>query len=364
MRAVAFSAHSPSLDAYSIMDLPVPEIGPGEVLVRVHYAALNRLDDFVRIGWRGLTLDFPHIPCSDFSGEIVQVGADVSGWEAGQRVTANPLLWCGRCRACLRGEQNRCARLDILGEGVRGACAEFVKIPAVNLVRVPDGYDMQRAAAASLVYSTAWHSLMAAGGLRPTERVLVVGAGGGVNTASIQIARFAGAKVYVIAGSAEKAQRALQMGADWAHDRSADPNWSRAVYAATGREGIDVAVDNVGQATWASSLRTLRPNGRLLTVGGSSGYEAIVPVNLMFARHLSIIGSTMGTQDDYLTVMGLIFAGKLDPCVDSVFEMEQFAQAMARMTANEHFGKLLIRVGGGSPFAEPSAIMPLSTPEF
>jgi NADPH:quinone reductase-like Zn-dependent oxidoreductase len=346
MRAVAFSAHSPSLDAYTVADVPTPEIGPDEVLVRVHYAAINRLDNFVRVGWKGLTLDFPHIPCSDFSGEIAETGAGVSEWEPGARVTANPLIWCGRCRACLRGEQNRCAHGDILGEGVRGACAEFVKIPAANLVRVPDGYDMRRAAAASLVYSTAWHSLIVAGALRPAERVLVVGAGGGVNTASIQIAKYAGAQVYVIAGNAEKARHALEMGADWAHDRSADPNWPRAVYAATGREGIDAVVDNVGQATWALSLRTLRPNGRLLTVGGSSGYEAVVPVNLMFARHLSIVGSTMGTQDEYATVMGLVFAGKLDPLVDSVSEMEEFPRAMARMMANEHFGKLLIRVAG------------------
>lgn len=346
MRAVAFFAHSPSLNAYTVADVPAPEIGPDEALVRVHYAAINRLDDFVRIGWKGLNLEFPHVPCSDFSGEIVETGVNVAGWEAGARVTANPLLWCGRCRACLRGEQNRCAHLDILGEGVRGTCAEFVKVPAVNLVRVPDGYDMQRAAAASLVYSTAWHSLIVAGGLRPAQRVLVVGAGGGVNTASIQIAKVTGAQVYVIAGNADKAQHALEIGADWAHDRSADPNWPRAVYAATGRVGIDVAVDNVGQATWALSLRTLRPGGRLVTVGGSSGYDAAVPVNLMFARHLSIVGSTMGTQDDYLTVMGLVFAGKLDPLVDSVSEMDDFGGAMARMTANEHFGKLLIRVAG------------------
>jgi NADPH:quinone reductase-like Zn-dependent oxidoreductase len=153
-----------------------------------------------------------------------------------------------------------------------------------------------------------------------------------------------GAEVYVIASNAQKVELALKLGADWAHDRSADPNWPRAVYQATQRAGIDVVVDNVGQATWMNSLRTLAPGGRLLTVGGSSGYEAATPVNLLFGRQLSIIGSTMGTQDDYLTVMSLVFAGKLNPIVDSVYSMQDFATAMTRMMSNEQFGKILIQV--------------------
>ncbi len=343
MRGIAFDQHSASLDVYTVRDdLPQPEAGPGEVLVRVAYAALNRLDDFVRIGWSGLRLAFPHIPCSDFAGTIAALGPGVEGWSVGQRVTANPLLWCGRCRACLRGEHNRCPRGRILGEDVAGACAEYLCIPVVNLVAIPDGYVLEQAAAASLVYLTAWHSLVRVGGLQPGERVLIVGAGGGVNLASLQIARLLGAEVYVIASTPEKAEQALAAGAVWAHSRSESEEWPRLVYAASGREGIDAVVDNVGQATFARSLRTLRPNGRLLTVGGSSGYEAAVPVNLLFGRHLGILGSTMGTQDDYLTVMGFVFAGRLEPVVDSIFPLEGFGAAMQRLVANQHFGKLLI----------------------
>lgn len=345
MRAVVFREHTPSLDAYEVTDeLPIPAPGPEEVRVRVRYAAINRLDDWVRRGWRGLNLDFPHIPCADFSGEIDAVGEGVTGWREGQAVTANPLLWCGHCPACLRGEFNRCYNMRLLGENAPGACAEYVVVPARNLVEIPESYDMQKAAAASLVYVTAWHSLMEAGRLRAGERVLVVGAGGGVNTASIQLAKFAGSTVYVIASTAEKARRALEQGADFVHDRSVDPNWAKAIYLATDRAGIDLVVDNVGEATWASSLRTLRPGGRLVTVGGTTGYDARTPVNLIFARHLSIIGSTMGTQADYLAVMGLVFAGKLDPVIDSVSSMEDFAAAMARMMENRHFGKLLIKI--------------------
>ena len=205
MRAVVFREHSPSLDVYEMVeDMPTPVISSDEVLVRVQFAALNRLDNWVRVGWRGLNLDFPHIPCGDFSGTIAQVGEAVEGWQEGQRVTANPLLWCGKCRNCLRGYQNRCVHWHILGETVRGACAEYVKIPARNLIAIPAGYDMQKAAAASLVYVTAWHNLMVAGNLRAGERVLIVGAGGGVNTASLQIAKLAGAEVMMIASTAEK----------------------------------------------------------------------------------------------------------------------------------------------------------------
>lgn len=344
MRAVVFSEHSPSFDVYrTVDDLPVPTPKPDEVLVHVHYAALNRLDNFVRIGWKGLNLTFPHVPCADFSGEIAAVGTDVVGWTIGQRVTANSLLWCGKCRACVRGEQQRCEHFDILGEYSRGACADYVAIPARNLVAVPDGYDLQKAAAASLVYLTAWHSLMVAGNLRTGERVLIVGAGGGVNTAALQIAKLTGAEVYMIASTTEKAQLALAYGADWVHDRSADANWSKAVYSATNRTGVDMVVDNVG-STFPVSLRTLRPGGRLVTVGGTAGYEATVPVNLLFGKHLSIVGSTMGSQDDYRQVMTLVFAGKLDPIVDQVYPLTAFRTAIARMMENQQFGKILLQV--------------------
>ena len=346
MRAIIYRQHSPSLDVYEyVEDMPLPEIGPDDVLVQVAYSALNRLDDWVRKGWKGLDLEWPHIPGSDFSGVIVAVGENVTDWRVGQTVVANPLMWCGKCRECIRGRHNRCRTWHILGEHIRGAAAEYVKVPARNLVAVPEGYDLVKAAAAPLVYVTAWYNLITAGQLRFGERVLVVGAGGGVNSVAIQIAKLVGAEVYVIAGSEEKAQRARALGADWVHDRSQEPNWGKAVYLATGKQGVDMVVDNVGEATWPISLRSLATGGRLVTVGGTTGYNASVPVNLVFGRHLRIIGSTMGAQDDFLTVMDLVFQGKLEPPVDSVFPLEKYRDAMARMLAGEHFGKIVIRVG-------------------
>ncbi|KAA3655075.1 MAG: alcohol dehydrogenase [Calditrichaeota bacterium] len=346
MRAIHLTKHDKDLaTAYQLeTNAVMPEISDNEVLIRVDYAALNRLDDFVRLGWPGLNLHFPHVPCADFAGTIEKVGAHAGSWQPGQRVTANPLLWSGEDDFVLRGEQNRSRASGLVGEHFSGTCAAFIKLPARNLIEIPVGFNIQKAAAASLVYVTAWHSLITAGRLIPGEKVLIVGAGGGVNTAALQIARMVGAQTFVIASTAEKAQKASEIGADWVHDRSADPRWSKAVYLATDKEGIDMVVDNVGAVTWDDSLRTLRPGGRLVTVGGTSGYEAKVNVGLIFHKHLSIIGSTMGTHDDYKRVMGLVFQNKLDPVIDAVFSMEDFTSAMQRMLAGRHFGKILIKV--------------------
>ena len=352
MRAVVFYRHGgPEVLEYR-EDIPTPQPGPDEVLVKVRYAALNRLDDFVRIGWRGLDLTFPHILGSDFSGTIAALGAGVSGWAEGQRVIANPTLWCGKCLQCLAGWHNRCDTLAILGEHSAGAYAEFVRVPARNLVAIPDDFPgdpstvsgLVRAAAAPLVSVTAWHMLITTGHVRAGETVLVVGAGGGVNSVAIQIAKLAGATVLVVAANAEKAAKARALGADLAIDRAIESNWSKAVQAATGRRGVDVVVDNVGAATWVSSLRCLARGGRLLTVGGTTGYEAVTPVNLMFARHLSIIGSTMGTQTDFEAVMAQVWAGKIKPVVDQVFPLADYPAALAHMLTGEGFGKILVQV--------------------
>jgi NADPH:quinone reductase-like Zn-dependent oxidoreductase len=208
MRAIVFYQHGgPEVLRYC-ENIPTPQPGPGEVLVRVYYAALNRLDDFVRTGWRGLELAFPHILGADFSGEITGLGEGVHGWAVGQRVVANPTLWCGICPACVAGRHNRCDRFAILGEHLPGAYAEYVVVPARNLAAIPDGYNDELAAAAPLVNVTAWHMLVTVGNVRPGETVLVVGAGGGVNTAALQIAKCAGATVFAIASNAEKAARA------------------------------------------------------------------------------------------------------------------------------------------------------------
>lgn len=344
MKAVIFRQHG-GLDRLEyVEDMPVPQLEADEALVRVAYAALNRLDQFVVRGWKGLELDMPHIPGADFSGTVAAVGERVTGWAVGTPVTANPTIWCGRCGFCLRGEHSLCDTWHILGEHVRGSFAEFVKIPARNLVTIPAGFSMQQAAAAPTVAVTVWRMLVTRGQLRPGEVVLVVGAGGGVNSFAIQVARLLGATVWVVAGGTEKAQQALELGAEWAVDYQADPNWSRAVYQHSGKRGVDVVVDNVGAATWEASLRTLKKGGRLLTVGGTTGYSGQTPINIIFGRQVSIIGSTMGSQPDFETAMSFIFDGRLMVPIDQVYPLQQAREAEEHMQQGEHFGKILLQV--------------------
>ena len=345
MKAVIFRKHSPDLDVYDVVDdMPVPEINPDEVLIKVHYSALNRLDDWVRKGWPGLNLELPHIPGSDFAGEIAELGENVRGWEKGQLVTGNPTLFCGQCYYCLQGNHHLCENFSIVGEHVRGACAEYMKLPARNLIAIPPGVDLKLVAAGNLVTLTAWRNLIVDGGLRPNETVLIVGAGGGVNMMALQLAKLAGAKVWVVASNEWKAQKARELGADWVIDRSQESNWAKAVWRKSNRRGVDVVVDNVGQATWGSSLRALGKHGRLLTVGGTTGYKAEVPVNLIFARQQRIIGSTMGNMDDAYNAFQLIFSGQITPVIDSVWPLEQYVAALQKMLRGEHFGKLVIDV--------------------
>lgn len=341
MKALVLCRHG-TLDDLAYMDVPAPEIAPDEVLLAVQAAALNRLDLWVAEGWPGLRLQFPHVLGSDGAGVITAVGSAVEGFQVGDRVAVNPTLSCGRCDYCLAGQENRCDDFKILGEHVPGFYAEYAAVPARNLLALPGHVRFAEAAAASLVFVTAWHMLVVAGELRAGEDVLVVGAGGGVNSAAIQIARLAGARrIYVVGSTAAKLAQAEALGADVLLDRN-EGDWGRALYAATGRRGVDVVVDNVGAATYHRSLRSLKKGGRLLTVGNSSGPRFELDNRLLFAKHLTIIGSTMGTQRDYETVMGLLFDGRLRAVIDTVYPLSQGVEALRRLERGDLAGKLVL----------------------
>lgn len=343
MKAVLFYQHGgPEVLQYA--DFPTPEPKAGEVLVRLRAAALNRMDVMVRNGWPGLKLELPHINGADGAGEVVALGEGVSEFQVGDRVVINANLGCGKCDFCLAGQDNLCRNWHLLGETVRGTYAEYIALPARQLYKLPPDFDFHRAAAAALVYQTAWHSLITRGGLRAGETVLIVGAGGGVNTASLQIAKLAGAKVIVVGSSAWKLERALELGADVVIDRSKEEDWSKAVFLATGKRGVDVVVDNVG-TTFMQSLRALRKGGRLLTVGNSGGPRFEIDNRYIFARHLSIIGSTMSPIRDFVEVMNLVVAGKLQPVLDSTFPLREAAKAQERLWKGENFGKITLEIG-------------------
>lgn len=342
MKAVFFHQHG-SLDVLEYGELPTPEPGPGEVLIRLKAAALNRLDIWVRAGWPGIKLKYPHIPGADGAGEVAALGAGVEGWRVGERVVINSNLSCGVCDYCLAGFDNRCREWGLLGETQSGTYAEYVSVPARNLLRLPEGFDEHKAAAAALVFHTAWHSLITRAHLRPGESVLIVGASGGVNTACIQVAKLAGATVYVVGSNTEKLVLAESLGADYLIDRSKDENWSKIVYELTNRRGVDIVVDNVG-VTFPLSFRAAARGGRILTVGNTGGPKVEIDNRFIFGKHLSLIGSTMGTHSDFRTVMELIFTHRLTAVIDRTYPLSEARAAQERLENGEQMGKITLAI--------------------
>ncbi len=346
MKAVLFHGHGgPEVLEYA--NFPMPEPKPGKALIRLRAASINRMDVMVRNGWPGLKLEMPHINGADGAGEVVAISPILSeegtGVMPGDHIVINPNLGCGECEFCLEGRDNLCRDWHLLGETVRGTYAEYVSVPVRQLYKLPDDFDFHQAAASALVYQTAWHSLVKRGKLQKGETVLIVGAGGGVNTASVQIAKYIGAQVVIVGSDAQKLERAQSIGADILIDRSKEVDWSKSVFLATNKRGVDVVVDNVG-TTFMMSLRALRKGGRLLTVGNSGGPTFEIDNRFIFAKHLSIIGSTMSTMNDFDEVMDLIVTGKLKPVLDKVFPLKDAAAAQERLWKNENFGKITLDI--------------------
>jgi NADPH:quinone reductase-like Zn-dependent oxidoreductase len=341
MRAAALTGHG-GPEVIKIVDLPVPEPKRGEIRLKMGAAALNRLDLWVRAGWKGLELAFPHIMCADGAGEVDALGDGVTGWQVGDRACINPTL---RDADCLirTGRETECD-IHILGEHAPGVAAQYACLPARNLLPLPPHVPYSDAAAAGLVYLTAWHSLVTRGGIQPGETVLIVGAGGGVNTASIQIAKFFGARTIVVGSDAARCAAARALGADDVIDRSAVESWSKTAHQLTGRRGADLVVDNVGQATLSDSIRAAARNGRVLIVGNTSGHAAQIDTRYVFSKHLSLIGSTMGTLHDYRTVMALVFAGRLRPVIGATLPLADAAQAQALLESGSVFGKVVLSI--------------------
>lgn len=342
MKAILFHQHG-GLDVLKYADFATPQPGSGEVLVRLRAAALNRLDLFVREGWPGIKLEYPHIPGADGAGEVVALGSEVSGWNLGDRVVINSNLSCGRCEFCLAGLDNRCLNWGLLGETHRGTYAQFIAVPARNLHLLPEGFDEHLAAAAALVFHTAWHSLIQRGKIKAGETALIVGASGGVNIASLQIAKLAGARVIVIGSNQEKLDLVASLGADHLINRSQHENWSEVVFHLTDKKGVDIVVDNVG-TTFPQSFRSAGRGGRILTVGNTAHPIVKIDNRYIFSKHLSLIGSTMGTHADFKSVMELVFAGRLKPVIDRTFPLSEARAAQERLVKGEQLGKITLAV--------------------
>lgn len=330
-------------DRVELVDLPRPVISrPDQVLIRIHAAALNRIDLFVLQGLPKARYDFPHILGSDGAGTVAEVGSEVSGIQPGDRVMINPGISCGRCDACLSGEQPLCRGYRILGEHLEGTCAEYVVVPAANLAPVAPAFSWAEAAAFPLATLTAWRMLTTRAGLRAGETVLIWGIGGGVSLAALQIAKLLGARTVVTSGDARKLEVAQRLGADLALNHL-ERDVAREVRNLTGI-GADLVVDSVGERTWEASLKALRPMGRLVTCGATTGPHVALDIRKLFWFQWSLLGSTMGNYREFREIAGLAAQGRLRPPVDSIRPLAEGRAAFERMASGAQTGKLVLEV--------------------
>jgi NADPH:quinone reductase-like Zn-dependent oxidoreductase len=338
VKAVRFHEHGgPEVLRYE--DADEPAVGPGDALVRVRACALNHLDLWQRRGIARVQIPFPHISGADVAGEVVSAPDGV--FAPGRRVLLQPGLSCGRCAPCLDGRDNDCPRYDVLGYQSAGGYAEYVAVPAQNLVAIPDTVGFVEAAAFPLTFLTAWHMLVTRAQLRPGEDVLVLGAGSGVGQAAIQIARLHGARVFATAGTDEKLARARDLGAHEGINHHTQ-DLPAEIRRLTDGRGVHVVVEHVGQATWERSVKVLARGGRLVTCGATTGHEGRIDLRFLFSRQLSLLGSYMGTKAELLRGAQFFFAGSLRPVVDRTYPLAEAAEAHRHLEAGTQFGKIVL----------------------
>ena len=342
MKAVIFTEHGgPEQLRYT--DVPPPVPLATDVLVRVKACALNHLDIWIRQGIPSYTVPFPHISGSDIAGVIEDVGQDVHHTPVGQAVFLSPGVSCWRCPWCLSGRDNVCRSYRLLGAQVNGGYAEYVTAPAMNAIPIPAGVTFEEAAAFPLVTVTAWHMLFALAKLKPGESVLVVGAGSGVGSMAIQLARAAGARVISTVGHSEKVRKARALGAEEVLLHS-EPDLGHRIRSWTDGQGVNVAIEHVGPAVWDHCLRALKPGGRLVTCGATTGPHVQLDLRLLFSCQLSVHGSYMGTRAELVEAAALWAQGRVKPVLDQVFPLHEARAAQEKMLERQVFGKLVLTV--------------------
>lgn len=342
MKAAVIHANG-TVEQLVVAEVEAPKAGPGQAVLEVRAAALNHLDIWIRKGRPGAQLRFPHVLGSDAAGVVAEVGEGVDNVAPGDEVILNPGLSCGHCPWCLRGEQSECPQFSIVGVSGWGTFAERVVVPAANLQKKPAHLNWEEAAALSLAHLTAWRMLHHRARLLPGESVLIHGIGGGVAIAALQFAKLAGATAIVTSSSNEKLEQARAMGADHILNYSQEPAVAKQVLEVTGGIGVDVVVDAVGAATFPINLEAARKGGRITHCGVTTGASPEVNLSLIYWKQLSILGSTMGSQDNFRQMVREVQATGLKPVVDKVFPLAQAQAAQQRMEEAKQFGKIVLR---------------------
>ena len=320
-------------------DVPEPALRKDHVLVRVKACALNHLDLWIRKGLPGIKL--PHINGSDVAGDVAQVGEYLTDIKPGQRVLLAPMIFCGHCAECVAGRQNFCPQFSVLGYVCDGGNAEFITVPRINVIPIPDSLTCDEAASVPLVFLTAWHMLITRGQVKPGQMVLVLGAGSGVGSAAIQIAKLWGARVITTAGDEVKLEKGRDLGADYTINHYKQ-KISEEVRKITAKRGVDIVIEHVGAATFDESMKSLRPGGTLVTCGATTGPEAKLELRFLFSRQLSLLGSYMGNMGELHEVLKFVFNGALKPVVDKSFPLRQAPAAHEYLERSAQFGKVIL----------------------
>jgi NADPH:quinone reductase-like Zn-dependent oxidoreductase len=310
-------------------EVPDPAPAPGEVLVRLRASALNHLDVWIRKGMPSVPK--PRILGADGAGVVEALGDGVSGFELGERVVLNP------------GIETAGGGIHVIGEHADGTNAELIAVPATNVHPIPDGLSFEEAAAFPLVFETAYRMLVTRARLQEGEWVLAWGIGSGVSTAALAIGKALGARVIVTSSSDAKLERARELGADVTLNHATE-DVKAAVKDATGGHGVDVVVEHVGEATWATSLAVATQGGRIAVCGATSGPNPPAQLHRIWWKQLSILGSTMGTGEDFAGAYDLVASGRALPVVDTVFPLEQIGAAHERMEAGDQLGKIVLDI--------------------
>ncbi|MGH7816048.1 MAG: zinc-binding dehydrogenase [Candidatus Binatia bacterium] len=317
---------------------------PSEVIVKLKAAAINHIDIWNRLGATGIQMPMPHILGADGAGTIIKVGDKVGNVKVGDAVCLYPPSGCGQCEFCLTDRDFMCIRLRVLGERLEGTYAEYVRLPAKNCFPIPTGYSFEEAAAFPLVFVTLWRMLITNAELKPGERMLIVGIGGGVASACLQVAKKIGARVIVTSGSDEKLARAKSFGADHGINHR-NEDFVSVVNALTENRGVDVAVDCVGGEVWQKSLASLTRGGRLVTCGATAGGQPNDDIAAIVSKQLKIYGSTLGSREEFRQLISFLNVARIKPIIDSVFPLKDAAAAQRRVEEAKQFGKVVLRMG-------------------
>lgn len=338
MKAVRIHEHG-GAEVIRWEEIPVPQLPPAHVLVKVRASGINHLDLWVRSGIPGI--DLPRILGSDFSGEVVETGDAVSRWSKGDEIIGIPGRSCGMCDACLEGRENLCPEFRIYGEDMDGIQSEFAILPQNQLLRKPSSMNHMEAAAYPLVFQTAWTMLQDRADIKPLDTILVLGGAGGIGSAAIQIARYFHGRIIATAGSDQKMEFCRRLGADEVihHHRESIADRVKEI---TAGEGVDVVIEHPGKATWDESIRSLKKGGTLVTCGATTGYLVNLDLRFLFSKQYNILGSTMGSKSALQAVTDLMEEGEFSPVINQMFPAEDVVEAHRYMESGGHIGKVVL----------------------